>query len=492
MQSAALILATGTLAGCSSGVSRFNTVDDIFTGSTANQRAIIKTPDYQPYPGDVQQTTNPTGLDPNYTGSVSRTAPAKPVARQPLPPVAAAPQPTRTAPADPAPAVDRTVTNTTPKADRLPRPTQAIAGSDVDGQGWSRAGGTEIEVREGETVYNLSKRYGVPVSAILRANGLASAEGLKAGQRIIIPTYVYSAATKVSAPDANREVADAKSSRGTRYDVRAADAPLPTPAPKNDVAVLPQSPKLREQDVKAAPSAADAGTYVVQPGDSLYVIARKTGAKVDAIRSANNLSDAAMIRVGQRLVIPSRGAPAVQAATAASPELDPVVTGGPSKPKTPVVDAPQVTAYTPPARPGGAAIEAAVEQSDASAPESTGISAMRWPVRGRIVKGFGNGANDGIDIAVPEGTPIKAAENGVVIYAGDGLKDFGNTVLVRHEDGLVTVYGHASEISVERGQKVRRGQEIARSGMSGNAEAPKLHFEVRKDSAPVDPATYLE
>jgi murein DD-endopeptidase MepM/ murein hydrolase activator NlpD len=121
---------------------------------------------------------------------------------------------------------------------------------------------------------------------------------------------------------------------------------------------------------------------------------------------------------------------------------------------------------------------------------------MRWPVRGRVISGFGGGgggkANDGVDIAVPAGTPVKAAENGVVIYAGDGLKEFGNTVLVRHENGLVTVYGHASELKVQRGQKVRRGEDIALAGMSGSADTPKLHFEVRKDSTPVDPSSYLE
>ena len=118
---------------------------------------------------------------------------------------------------------------------------------------------------------------------------------------------------------------------------------------------------------------------------------------------------------------------------------------------------------------------------------------MRWPVRGRVISGFGSGKDgDGIDISVPEGTPVKAAENGVVIYAGNGLKEFGNTVLVRHEDGLVTVYGHASSLQVTRGQKVKRGQEIAQSGMSGTTDSPKLHFEVRKNSAPVDPKGYLE
>ena len=120
---------------------------------------------------------------------------------------------------------------------------------------------------------------------------------------------------------------------------------------------------------------------------------------------------------------------------------------------------------------------------------------MRWPVRGRVISNYGAGGGkngDGIDIAVPEGTSVKAAENGVVIYAGDGLKEFGNTVLVRHENGLVTFYGHASELKVARGEKVKRGQEIARSGMSGTTDMPKLHFEVRKNSSPVDPSTFLE
>jgi murein DD-endopeptidase MepM/ murein hydrolase activator NlpD len=154
-----------------------------------------------------------------------------------------------------------------------------------------------------------------------------------------------------------------------------------------------------------------------------------------------------------------------------------------------------VTAYTPPTR-DETVIEEAVTQTAAIAPDATGIGRMRWPVRGRVIESYGRSSagrsNDGIDIAVPEGTPVKAAENGVVIYAGDGLKEFGNTVLVRHEDGLVTVYGHASELKVARGEKVRRGQEIARSGMSGAADLPKLHFEVRKDSTPVDPTGFLE
>ncbi|MDZ7600753.1 MAG: M23 family metallopeptidase, partial [Hoeflea sp.] len=97
-----------------------------------------------------------------------------------------------------------------------------------------------------------------------------------------------------------------------------------------------------------------------------------------------------------------------------------------------------------------------------------------------------------IDISLPAGTPVKAAENGVVIYSGDGLKEYGKTVLVRHDDGLVTVYAHANSLNVARGDKVVRGQVIASSGMTGAAKTPRLHFEVRKNATPVDPVKYLE
>ena len=116
-------------------------------------------------------------------------------------------------------------------------------------------------------------------------------------------------------------------------------------------------------------------------------------------------------------------------------------------------------------------------------------------MRGRIIAGFGpkpNGLqNDGINLAVPEGTPIKAAEDGVVAYAGNELKGYGNLVLVRHSNGFVTAYANASEITVKRGDTVKRGQVIAKSGQTGNVTSPQLHFEIRKGSTPVDPSQYL-
>ena len=120
---------------------------------------------------------------------------------------------------------------------------------------------------------------------------------------------------------------------------------------------------------------------------------------------------------------------------------------------------------------------------------------FRWPVTGHVIEAFGprpNGTtNDGINLAVPEGTPIKAAEDGVVAYAGNELKGYGNLVLIRHADNFVSAYANASEIMVKRGDTVKRGQVIARAGQTGNVSSPQLHFEIRKGSTPVDPRKYL-
>ena len=139
--------------------------------------------------------------------------------------------------------------------------------------------------------------------------------------------------------------------------------------------------------------------------------------------------------------------------------------------------------------------EPAVE-SPVKASEATGaLPTFRWPVRGKVITSYGaktNGkANDGINLAVPEGTPIKAADDGVVTYSGNELKSYGNLVLVKHPNGYVTAYAHASELMVKRGDTIKRGQVIAKSGQSGEVQSPQLHFEIRKGSSPVDPLQFL-
>jgi murein DD-endopeptidase MepM/ murein hydrolase activator NlpD len=138
--------------------------------------------------------------------------------------------------------------------------------------------------------------------------------------------------------------------------------------------------------------------------------------------------------------------------------------------------------------------EKAAGTSAADTPDAAPI--FQWPVHGKILSHFGpqpNGEkNNRLTIAVPEDTPINSAEDGVVIYADNGLRGFGNLVLVRHADNYVTVYAHAKELSVMRGDQIKRGDIIAHSGQTGNVSTPQLYFEVRKYSAPVDPLRFLE
>ncbi|KQO70444.1 peptidase M23 [Methylobacterium sp. Leaf102] len=137
---------------------------------------------------------------------------------------------------------------------------------------------------------------------------------------------------------------------------------------------------------------------------------------------------------------------------------------------------------------------AAVETPKAE-PASTGSVAsdtsFRWPAKGRVISGYGSSGNEGINISVPEGTAVKAAEDGTVAYAGSDVKGYGKLVLVRHTNGYVSAYAHNGELDVRPGEKVKRGQTIAKSGASGNVTSPQLHFEIRKGATPVDPMPHL-
>ena len=121
---------------------------------------------------------------------------------------------------------------------------------------------------------------------------------------------------------------------------------------------------------------------------------------------------------------------------------------------------------------------------------------FRWPARGRVIAAFGKRPdgthNDGINIAVPQGTEIHAAESGRVAYAGNELKGYGNLVLIRHDNGWVSAYAHADQILVKRDDVVRRGQVIAKAGKTGTVDQPQLHFELRQGAKPVDPLPHME
>lgn len=280
------------------------------------------------------------------------------------------------------------------------------------------------------------------------------------------------------------------------------------PSTLQEQAARISTPQQRPANEPRATSQAAGGSVTVGSGDTLAAIARRTGTSVAALKQANGLSGDS-IRIGQSLTVPGSGTAAPTRVASNEPAPAPAQPPAAAAPAAPPAAAAQTVVAEKSGRPSAeeAAAPAAaapsstvaqeVEQEVAAvAPSSTGISQFRWPVQGRVVNRFGERVgsrrNDGLNISVPRGTSVKAAENGVVIYAGDGLKEFGNTVLVKHDNGLVTVYGHADTLSVKRGATVKRGQEVAKSGMSGDTEVPVLHFEVRKDSTPVDPTKFLQ
>ncbi|RCL00295.1 MAG: Peptidase M23 family protein [Candidatus Tokpelaia sp. JSC188] len=239
-------------------------------------------------------------------------------------------------------------------------------------------------------------------------------------------------------------------------------------------------------------------TYLVQTGDTLFAIASNYDINVKELKYKNGL-DGDLIRVGQMLIIPGSSTQLASLAveksfqekrgdTSTIRSNSEIITDQPRRDDDVLLTKGNAISTTD--------IAQKAENIASSAPQTSILSKMVWPVRGRIVSNYGQHegivSNNGMDIMVPENTSVKAAESGTVIYASDGLKEFGKTILIRHTDNIVTVYGHNSRILVQRGQQIQQGDEIAKSGTSGNAPTPRLHFEVRKNSAPVNPVEYLE
>jgi murein DD-endopeptidase MepM/ murein hydrolase activator NlpD len=314
---------------------------------------------------------------------------------------------------------------------------------------WTWEGGTPVTVAPGETLETISRRHNVPVSAIMQANNITSPAMVHPGDHLVIPRR-SPAPVAAYAPPATR--------------IATAPPTMPVGGPR---AVL-------------APASS---VHVVAPGETLHSIARLYGKPVMVLAKANNIPPDTLVKVGERIIVPDvqPGTGPVLAPRAQAPASTPVQdlanAESPHSARVAVTEAPPQTSTIKTAEPAG------------------NLPTFRWPARGRVIAGFGptpNGLqNDGINIAVPEGTPIKAAEDGTVAYAGNELKGYGNLVLVRHENGFVTAYAHASDVLVKRGDVVKRGQVIAHSGQTGNVTSPQLHFEIRKGATPVDPSQYL-
>ncbi|MBR1278836.1 peptidoglycan DD-metalloendopeptidase family protein [Bradyrhizobium sp. AUGA SZCCT0283] len=408
--------------------------------------------------------SNPFASQPEATGSVRTPA----VERRELPqysrPHASAPQ--YQSQALPAPAVaaphaypassggvsggGRGISSYAPPSHSPIETTATVAPRSVAAARPAAQSGTTIIVGTSDTLEILAKRYNVSAAAILQANGYKGPRVLSPGQQLIIPRQTAVAA---AAPAASKPVAAA---------------------------------------------AAPPSVHIVNRGDTLMSIARRNNVPVGELAKANNLDQSAKLSLGMKLTVPGSksaaaapvgqpvaAAPAQPVAPLAAPATKMAAAGGPSQSARLASATTNVVEEKP-----------VVEAASVKSSEATGaLPTFRWPVRGKVITSYGaktNGkSNDGINLAVPEGTPVKAAEDGVVAYSGNELKGYGNLVLVRHSNGYVTAYAHASELLVKRGDTIKRGQIIAKSGQSGEVGSPQLHFEIRKGSSPVDPLQFL-
>jgi murein DD-endopeptidase MepM/ murein hydrolase activator NlpD len=285
---------------------------------------------------------------------------------------------------------------------------------------------------------------------------------------------------------------------------------------------------------------------IVQGGQTLSGIARTYHVPVRALADANRLSPPYRILVGQTLIIPGSSEeesypPAVAMAEPTNPTAPPPMAAPSSAAPAPVVAqplplAPASAPTSPPAVPGtagatppaptaaaapphaGATSPSTVRQAQApstehapttpssakaapgalasaepSVPRASGT--FLWPVHGHVLQTFGPGPdgthNDGMNIAAPRGAAVAAVSGGVVAYAGNELRGYGNLILIKHPNGFISAYAHCDQILVKTGQKVARGQVIARVGSTGNVSGPQLHFELRQGKKPVDPREYL-
>ena len=302
---------------------------------------------------------------------------------------------------------------------------------------------------------------------------------------------------------------------GTQSNVVSQDLPALQPSSVTSTQAMPaqtaavsapaSSPTLPAQTASPQLGVVQGETYThtIASGESLYTIARRYDVSAADIIAANNIGSPDRITVGQRLVIPGRadllaqrasapqqvaaapgsqtlttpsGAPATQTSTQTQAAATPATTTAP----TPApVEQPTQTAAAP------------AQEPVASATPAPTSDKFRWPISGRVITDFAASRGTGINIEAPEGTSVRAAENGEVIYVGNAVEGYGNLVLIKHANGYVSAYAHLNTIGVVRGDTVSRGDAIGTVGMTGSVNRPQLHFELRKGATPVDPMPLL-
>ena len=239
------------------------------------------------------------------------------------------------------------------------------------------------------------------------------------------------------------------------------------------------SAKAPATQAAAVPGATPQGFYQVKKGDTLYSIALEHGADYREVAQWNYLDDPTKIRIGQllRVTAPNDRPTVAAAGGAGRVEAKPLE----SRPLQSAAPGPEPTklARIEPQKPAAS-----------ETPHAEAAADFIWPVKGKVIAGFSEPRSKGIDIDGKPGDAVVAAAPGRVTYTGSGIAGMGKLVVIRHDSGFITVYGHNRDILVKEQQIVTRGQKIAELG-STDSERPKLHFQIRKGAAAVDPLLYL-
>ena len=310
---------------------------------------------------------------------------------------------------------------------------------------------TEIVVAAGDTLYSLAKKYNTTSDEIAKLNNLSEPYALSVGQKLKVPTKVETNTVQtVSLP--------------------AAQVP-----------------------VKQTTTRVELDEITVGAGDTLYSISRKYSVPVNDLAVMNNLSAPFVLSIGQKLKVPDLSKAPVRTATAATTNT----VYGTTPVSSPVTEKTQTTSKST------TATTTKTKEKISSDPtkklpaiSARSSSKFSWPVRGKILSNYGAKSgglfNDGINIGASKGTAVKAAENGVVAYAGNEVKGMGNLIIIQHSGGWMTVYAHMDSMVVRRGTKVSVGQKIGTVGATGKVDEPQLHFEIRKGTKAYNPSSYLK
>jgi murein DD-endopeptidase MepM/ murein hydrolase activator NlpD len=317
--------------------------------------------------------------------------------------------------------------------------------------------------------------------------------------------------------------------------------PPPPPPPEDETDQAPAAPPRASAPHKTEATAPvkdmRAGyVYVLTAHDTLYGVSRRFGVPVKELYALNGLAPDASLRIGEKVLLPPTakddgvdphangdGMVKLAAALAAKPVVQPKAESKPEvKPQPvaakpapvvskPVVSAPEKPSVSPPSS-AAAAASKPVQTAPAPQPAAPsgfpsnarlaemGQGLFVWPVRGRILAPFGqlapNVRNDGVNIAASAGTDVKAASDGVVVYEGDQVKELGNTIYIKHDNGWYTGYSHLQTMSVKNNERVTKGEVIGTVGQTGVIDKPQLHFEIRYTPStdiarPIDPTLVL-